>query len=281
MAVEEGQSEAGRVALDRRQLLRLAGTVGLAAFSLDLTPEALALERLKAAAAPRRPQLIVLDPGHGGIDPGCIGYSGTYEKDITIAAAREVARLLAATRRYKVLMTRTQDSYVELHERVNMARAAGADLFLSVHADAIPDESVRGASVFTVSEQASDAFAAALAQRENGADRVAGVNLAIESPQVSSILMDLERRRTNNLSMGLAAELVAKLGSQVRMLENSHRAAGFAVLKAPDIPSALVEMGCLSNHEEDRLLRTAAYRSKIAQGIVSSIDAYYSQILKV
>ncbi|HLY54223.1 MAG TPA: N-acetylmuramoyl-L-alanine amidase, partial [Stellaceae bacterium] len=172
------------------------------------------------------------------------------------------------------------DEFVALHDRVARGRAAGGDLFLSVHADAIPDERVRGASVFTLSEKASDAAAAAVAERENSADVVAGVDLHTQSPDVSSILFDLARRETNNRSVGLARELVTTLSSEVRMLENCHRSAGFAVLKAPDIPSALVEMGCLSNHEEDKLLRTAAYRTKIAKGIVQSVDAYFRHVVK-
>jgi N-acetylmuramoyl-L-alanine amidase len=259
--------------------LRFAGLMGLGAFSMSLTPQALAAERLKAVTAPRVP-VIVLDPGHGGIDPGCIGFSGTHEKDISFATAHEIGRLLEATKRYRVVLTRAGDEYVPLHERVERARAANGDLFISIHADAIPDRSVRGASVFTLSERASDAAAAELAQRENKADLVSGVDLAAQSREVSDILLDLARRQTNNLSIGLAREIVAKLGSAVPMLENSHRSAGFAVLKAPDIPSALVELGCLSNREEDKLLRAPAYRKKLAQGIFQSVDAYYSQIVR-
>jgi N-acetylmuramoyl-L-alanine amidase len=266
--------------IGRRELLRCAGCMGLGAFSLALTPQSLAAERLKSATAPRRLPIIVIDPGHGGIDPGCIGCSGVYEKEISFATASEIGRMLEATKRYKVYMTRGQDEFVALQERVARARAADGDLFLSIHADAIPDAGVRGASVFTLSEQASDAASAALAARENHADVVAGVNLAGQSRVVSDILFDLARRQTNNLSIGLARELVTKLGSEVRMLDHSHRAAGFAVLKAPDIPSALVELGCLSNREEDRLLRTPAYRKKLATGIVQSVEAYYAQIVR-
>jgi N-acetylmuramoyl-L-alanine amidase len=266
--------------VDRRELLRFAGLMGLGAFSISLTPQALAAARSKMSSSPARPPLVVIDPGHGGIDPGAIGFSGTYEKDVTIATAREIGRLLTAGGHYRVFMTRTTDEFVALHERVIRGRSAGGDLFVSVHADAIPDERVRGASVFTLSEQASDAAAAAVAERENSADVVAGVNLSTQSPDVSSILFDLARRQTNNRSIGLARELVATLGTEVRMLENSHRSAGFAVLKAPDIPSALVEMGCLSNREEDKLLRTTGYRDKVAKGIVQSIDAYFRHVVK-
>jgi len=253
--------------------------MGLGAFSLALTPQALAVERAKAVA-PRRPQIIVIDPGHGGIDPGCIGYSGVYEKEISFSTANEIARMLESTKRYKVVLTRDEDEFVALQDRVARARAAEGDLFLSIHADAIPDEQVRGASVFTLSEKASDAASAALAARENQADVVAGINLATQTREVSDILLDLARRQTNNLSIGLAQELVSKLGSEVRMLDHSHRSAGFAVLKAPDIPSALVELGCLSNRDEDRMLRTPAYRKKLATGIVQSVEAYYAQVVR-
>lgn len=273
-----GGKEAGLV--DRRELLRFAGLMGLGAFSISLSPEALAAERSRLAANPHRSPLVVIDPGHGGIDPGCIGYSGTYEKDITISTAHEIGQLLSAHGHYRVFMTRTTDEFVALHDRVTRGRAAGGDLFLSVHADAIPDERVRGASVFTLSEKASDAAAAAVAERENAADVVAGIDLGRQSPDVSSILFDLARRETNNRSIGLARELVSTLSSEVRMLENCHRSAGFAVLKAPDIPSALVEMGCLSNREEDKLLRTAAYRTKVAKGIAQSVDAYFRHVVK-
>lgn len=254
--------------------------MGLGAFSLSLSPYALAVERAKAVIAPRRQQIIVIDPGHGGIDPGCIGYSGVYEKEIAFETASEVARLLEATKRYKIVLTRTEDEFVALQDRVARARAANGDLFLSIHADAIPDEDVRGASVFTLSEKASDAAAAALAARENHADVIGGINLATQSREVSDILLDLARRQTNNLSLGLAQELVRKLGTEVHMMEHSHRSAGFAVLKAPDIPSALVELGCLSNKAEDRMLRTPAYREKLADGIVQSVESYYAQVVK-
>ena len=266
--------------LGRRELLRCAGIMGLGAFSLALTPQALAVERAKALA-PRRIQTIVIDAGHGGIDPGCIGYSGVYEKEIAFSTVNEIARMLEATHRYKVVLTRTEDEFIELQERVARARAANGDLFLSIHADAIPDQQVRGASVFTLSEKASDAASAALAARENHADVIGGINLGTQSREVSDILIDLARRQTNNLSIGLAQELVTKLGTEVRMMDHSHRSAGFAVLKAPDIPSALVELGCLSNREEDRMLRTPAYRKKLATGIVDSVEAYYSQVVKV
>ena len=268
-------------AIGRRELLRVAGLMGLGAFSLALTPEALAQAQARVSKAPVQRRTVMIDPGHGGIDPGCIGYSGTYEKHIAFDTAREIARLLEATGRFHPILTRTRDEFIPLHDRVIRARAANADLFLSIHADSIPDHSLRGASVFTLSEKASDAQSAALAAKENHSDVVGGVNMAGQTQEVSNILMDLARRQTNNLSIGLARELVTKLGTEVRMLDHSHRSAGFAVLKAPDIPSALVELGCLSNRDEDVLLRTASYRHKLATGIVGSVDAYFSHVVRV
>jgi len=261
----------------RRGILRWVGRIAAASAVAIWDPRAFAAQAA-SKPGPRPPRVVVLDPGHGGIDPGAIGITGIYEKEISLATANEAASALEATRRYKVYLTRNDDEFVALDERVARARAMRADLFLSVHADAIPNSAVRGASVFTLSEHASDAEAAALAQRENKADLIAGIDLSRHTPEVSNILLDLARRQTNNLSIVLARKLVAELGRQVRLLNNSHRAAGFAVLKAPDIPSALVELGCLSNKEEERLLRLAAYQKKLATGIVRSVNDYFDQL---
>ena len=251
--------------LDRRLVLRFA-----AAAVAGLAGPGWAL------AAPRRPRpLIMLDPGHGGVDPGCISVSGAYEKDITLALGRALAHELEGAGRYRVALTRADDEFVALPERVQRARAAGADLMLSIHADALPDQNLRGASVFTLSEQASDRAAAALAARENKADFVAGIDLSRHAPEVSNILFDLARRETNNESIRLARGLVTELGRRVRLLNHSHRSAGFAVLKAPDIPSALVEIGCLSNREEEALLQSASYRRKLTTGLTQSVNDFF------
>jgi N-acetylmuramoyl-L-alanine amidase len=271
--------------LRRRDLLRIAGLLA-AAMAGDAAFRGAADAAELGRAKPRPPMplprhhTIVIDPGHGGVDPGTIGVSGVYEKDVTLSVARDVARQLDATRRYHVVMTRTTDDFIALRDRVARARAANGDLFLSLHADALPNAAMRGASVFTLSEQASDREAAALAARENKADLIAGIDLSRHTPEVSSILLDLARRQTNNLSIGLARQLVAELGSTVPLLANSHRAAGFAVLKAPDIPSALVEMGCLSNREEDKLLRNPLYQRKLAGTLVRSVNDFFDTVLK-
>ncbi len=262
----------GKGGIGRREFLGIAA--GLAASAA--VP---AWAEVRPHARPR-PHLVILDPGHGGVDPGAIGVSGVYEKDITLATAREVARQLEATKRYRVKLTRNDDEFVPLPDRVAHARAAGGDLFLSIHADAVPDKHTRGASVFTLSEIASDREAAELAARENKADLIAGIDLSQHEPAVSNILLDLARRQTNNMSVRLARQLVTELRHDVRLLNNSHRSAGFAVLKAPDIPSALVELGCISNKEEDRLLRQEAYRRKVATGLVRSVNDYFDFVSK-
>ena len=264
--------------IHRRALLRLLAGTAAAAGSLAGASRAFA-EAL-AAHPTHKTHLVVLDPGHGGIDPGAIGYSGVYEKDIALATAREVARQLEATKRYRVRMTRTGDEFVPLEGRVAFAHAADGELFLSIHADALPNPGVRGASVFTLSEKASDKEAAELAARENKADLIAGIDLSRHEPVVSEILFDLARRQTNNLSIRLARELVSELGHEVRLLNNSHRSAGFVVLKAPDIPSALVELGCLSNKDEDAQLQQGSYQRKLATGLVRSVNDYFDFVAK-
>lgn len=232
-------------------------------------------------AAPKRTatrKIIVLDPGHGGVDPGTLGVNGTHEKDITLAVAREVRRQLEATGRYRVVMTRESDVFVQLRDRVAKARAADADLFISIHADSIGSSQTRGASIYTLSETASDAEAAALAARENRADIIAGVDLSVENKDVASILIDLAQRETMNRSAALAHSLVAELGRDIQLLPSRpHRFAGFAVLKAPDIPSALIELGYLSNRHDEVMLSRPQHRTKIAGAIVRAIDDHFGR----
>lgn len=224
---------------------------------------------------PNRKPVIVLDPGHGGVDPGAIGVSGVYEKNITLAAAREFRSLLLATGRYDVHLTRDRDVFLRLRERISVARAKRADLFVSIHADSIGNAKIRGLSVYTLSENASDGEAHSLAEAENKADIIAGIDLSHESQEVTNILIDLAQRETMNLSARMAQAVVAELKRETTLLQRSHRFAGFAVLKAPDVPSVLVEMGYLSNREEERLLRTASYRDKLGRAFVRAVDTYF------
>jgi N-acetylmuramoyl-L-alanine amidase len=223
--------------------------------------------------------VIALDPGHGGVDPGAISPHGIYEKNITLAAARELARLLDATGRYRALLTRSRDVFVPLRERVVRARLHQAELFLSIHADALPDRGLRGLSVYTLSDKASDRETAGLAERENRDDFVAGLKLSRQPREVGAILFDLARRQTNNRSLMLARTVVGDLGRAVPLLEKPHRSAGFVVLTAPDVPSALVELGCLSNREEERLLSQPAYQRRLAQALLRAIEDYFAAIV--
>jgi len=222
----------------------------------------------------RRLPTVVIDPGHGGVDPGAISPNGVYEKDIVLATAREFARQLAARRTFRVVLTRSTDEFLPLRERVTRARAWRADLLLSIHADALPDTEMRGLSVFTLSSQASDREAAALAISENRADLVGGVNLSRQPRDVGNILLDLARRQTGNLSIALAHTVVLELGREVVLLDRPQRSADFAVLTAPDVPSALVELGCLTNSADERLLRQRAYQQRLARGLVRAVEAY-------
>jgi N-acetylmuramoyl-L-alanine amidase len=221
---------------------------------------------------------IVIDPGHGGVDPGAIGVSGIYEKHITLAAARDLKAYLEATGRFKVMLTRDRDIFIRLRGRIERAREMKADLFISLHADTIRNRRVRGLSLYTLSERASDKEAGELAERENKADLIAGIDLTHESAEVTNILIDLAQRETMNQSAKLAALLVDELKSRVKILQNPHRFAGFAVLKAPDIPSVLIELGFLSNKDDERALRSKSHRRKLAQSIAGAVDRYFQKI---
>jgi N-acetylmuramoyl-L-alanine amidase len=229
---------------------------------------------------PRRPEarpVIVIDPGHGGNDPGATGRTGTHEKVITLAVAREIKRQLDATGRYRVHLTRDDDQFLRLRDRVTKARGWKADLFLSIHADSIGSTETRGASIYTLSDTASDAEAAALAARENRADVIDGVDLSNESRDVAAILIDLAQRETMNRSARLAQLVVRHLGREIRLLPNNpHRFAGFAVLKAPDVPSVLIELGYLSNRADEALLRQPEHRRKVGAGVVRAVDGYFA-----
>lgn len=221
--------------------------------------------------------VIILDPGHGGIDPGAIGVNGVYEKHITLAAARQLKEHLEKTGRFTVVLTRDRDVFIPLRERVAIARKAHGDLFISMHADSNPNHDTRGLSIYTLSERASDKEAGLLADKENKADIIAGMDFSEESPEVTGILIDLAQRESMNLSAQFASLAVGELKRQVRTLDNTHRFAGFAVLKAPDIPSVLMEMGYLSNPDEVRLLQQAAYRDRLVDAVARSVNRYFDQ----
>ncbi len=220
--------------------------------------------------------LIVIDAGHGGQDPGATGPRGTLEKDVTLTFARALQFELQKSGKYRVMLTRNDDRFIVLRERVAIAQRAKASVFISIHADSAPRDDARGLSVYTVSEKASDAEAESLAARENKVDVLSGMDLSHERADVADILISLAQRDTKNQSSLLADLFVRELDKRVRMLNNSHRYAGFAVLKAPDIPSVLIETGFLSHPEEEKLLKTKAYREKLVSGMVSALNAYFA-----
>ncbi|MEO5338375.1 MAG: N-acetylmuramoyl-L-alanine amidase [Magnetospirillum sp. WYHS-4] len=242
------------------------------------------------AAVPRAPakpeskgrapakHVIAIDAGHGGADPGTVGVSGIYEKHITLSMARELKTALERTGRFQVVLTRERDVFIRLRKRVEIARKAGAELFISLHADAIAANGIRGLSVYTLSEKASDKEAAMLAEKENKADLIPGINLDDEPPEVANILIDLTQRETMNQSAHLAGRLVGELQRDVTTLPNAHRFAGFAVLKAPDIPSVLVELGFLSHKQEEKALRGKEHRDRIATAIARAVQRYFTQV---
>ena len=207
-----------------------------------------------------------------------MGATGTHEKRLVLTAARELRSLLEATGRYRVVMTRDSDVYLRLGERVRRARTANADLFISIHADSIANPGVRGAGVYTLSETASDAEAAALAQRENKSDLIAGVDLVniAYDPLTTNILIDLAQRETTNTSSEFARMLTDSLHRIVDLRDNAHRFAGFRVLKAPDVPSVLIEMGFLSNAQEERNMHSVAYRQRFMAAVVDAVDRFFA-----
>jgi N-acetylmuramoyl-L-alanine amidase len=224
--------------------------------------------------APKGLPMIVIDAGHGGQDPGALGKHDTREKNVTLAMARAVKSGLLATGRYRVLLTREDDTYIPLQGRVDIARRAKADIFISLHADSNPKGDARGLSVYTLSETASDAEAQALADRENKADIIAGLDLDTADADVASILIDLTQRETMNKSALLADTVVKNLNPKIQRLESTHRFAGFRVLKAPDVPSLLIEMGFISNGNDEQLLTSADYRELFVASLIKALDAY-------
>lgn len=265
----------------RRLLLSRAGS-GLAVVGTFLLPPGFAAAAAPARARPSptsraRPPapLVMLDPGHGGKDPGAIGVSGTYEKQIALATAFELRRQLEHAGRYRVAMTRAADHFIPLEDRVSRAQEHGASLFVSMHCDALRDHAVRGASVYTLAAHASDAQTAQLAASENSADRFAPPGLRV-SPEVARILASLVRRETRVGSAQLARSVVGSLDQAIPMLPNPERHAGFVVLKAADIPSVLVEMGFMSNPRDEAELRRPRHRALVARAMRDAVDAYFA-----
>ncbi|QDH15614.1 N-acetylmuramoyl-L-alanine amidase [Oecophyllibacter saccharovorans] len=264
---------AGRAA---HQLAHSPAPTALAEVNASAATPARAPAVLRGAAPPR--PLVMIDPGHGGKDPGAIGVSGTYEKHVAEAAALELRRQLLASGRYRVAMTRSGDRFIPLDGRVELAHRHQAGLFISLHADALPDSSVRGASVYTLSGNASDRQTAALAQRENSADRFASAAWQGVSPEVAQILGSLVREETRHGSTRMAGSVVQAFRNRIGLLSHPARHAGFVVLKSADIPSVLVEMGFMSNPHDEAALRQSGHRQQVALAMKAAVDHYFNVI---
>jgi N-acetylmuramoyl-L-alanine amidase len=221
---------------------------------------------------------VVIDPGHGGEDPGAVGRRGTYEKDVTLSVARHLKAKIDTEPNMRSLLTRDADFFIPLQQRVAKARRVRADLFVSIHADAFIKSTARGSSVFVLSENGASSSAARwLAQRENAADLIGGVNLDVKDPHLARTLLDLSQTATINDSLKLGKSVLSELGN-VNTLHKPHvEQAGFAVLKAPDIPSILVETAFISNPEEEKRLNNEAYQNKMAEAIVRGIKRYFAK----
>jgi len=230
----------------------------------------------RAGAAPPVRPVVVIDPGHGGIDGGTVSRKGTPEKKVVLAFSRELRKRLLATGRFEVHMTRNDDRFISLGKRVKFARARKADLFIAVHADSLRQRRVRGATVYTLSEKASDAEAAALAEKENSADFIGGVDLGEDAGEVAGILLDLALRETKNHSIYFARRVVKNLKPVTPLNRRPVRSAGFKVLRAPDVPSVLLELGYLSNRHDEKNLVSSKWRRKAAGAVTAAIEGFFS-----
>lgn len=226
-----------------------------------------------------KPFTVVIDAGHGGIDSGARGVKGSMEKEVTLAFAQALEDALDDLGGIKVVQTRSDDSFISLTGRLRIAHEAGADLFLSIHADSISVRRLRGATVYTLSDRASDAVAQSLVDQENREEGMIGHTLESAPEAVAGVLIDLARNETRVFSNGLAEKIVTSFEGQVQLINNPHRKAGFRVLQAPDVPAALVELGYLSNAEDEKLLTDAGWREKTAALLAKSIETYRGAIL--
>jgi N-acetylmuramoyl-L-alanine amidase len=263
------------VATDRESFLRRA-----AAESDVANAEPPRQSTLEAASNDHRP-LVVLDPGHGGLDNGSKAPSGELEKDIVLGFAQRLRDRIEKTGKYRVLMTRNDDTFVPLADRVRVARSAGAALFVSIHADALPrgEGDAQGASVYTLSNTATDSEAARLAEKENRADVIAGVDLKAEPDDVAGILLDLAERETKGFSLQFARKLVDDLKTATQLHKKPLKSAGFRVLRAPDVPSVLVELGYVSNRGDLQSLLSDGWRAKTADAMTQAIDSFFASHL--
>jgi N-acetylmuramoyl-L-alanine amidase len=249
--------------------------------SLAATPErtsSVAPPPAPEAAAVNAKPVVVLDPGHGGIDPGTQSASGITEKEVVLAFAKKLKERLEESGRYQVYLTRDDDTFLALRERVEFAQGKGADLFISIHADYFSGKQARGAAVYTLSEKASSEEAKALAAKENLSDSIAGVELSDdEDGLVANILIDLTQRETQNRSAILAHSVIGELKEKSPLTRKTIHSAGFRVLKAPDIPSVLLELGFLSNEQDEKRLTSDSWRETMAEAVGKAVDNYFNK----
>ena len=244
----------------------------------DATDVAKAERRRPGKPVVDRLVTITLDPGHGGEDPGAVGRGGSYEKHVTLAIAKRLKAKIEAEPNMRAVLTRETDYFVPLHVRVQKARRIRSDLFVSIHADAFIRPDANGSSVFALSENgASSSAARYLAQKENAADLIGGVNIDVKDPMLARTLLDLSQTATISDSLKLGREVLSELGGINRLHKASVEQAGFAVLKAPDIPSILIETAFISNPEEEKRLNDEAYQEKMAEAIIAGIRRYFSK----
>ena len=240
--------------------------------------ESLGTRASARAAPPEGPPVIVIDPGHGGVDPGALAATGEEEKMIVLEFARVLRDKLSATGRYRVVMTRDRDIFIPLGQRVRIAREHNGALFVSIHADSIRGarDNARGLTVYTLSDRASDADSARLAERENKADAIAGLDLSEEPSEIADILIDLTRRETRMFSANFARTLAGEMRQATRMHRLPLRSAGFQVLRAHDIPSVLVELGFVSSARDVEMLTSAIWRNRTAESVTKAIDQFFA-----
>ncbi|HEV7320251.1 MAG TPA: N-acetylmuramoyl-L-alanine amidase [Ensifer sp.] len=233
------------------------------------------------AVAPTKeggPFVIAIDAGHGGIDTGALASeTKTEEKHVTLAFAQDLVEALNRQAGIQAFLTRDKDVFLSLPQRVQIARNRSANLFISLHADALKQKDIRGATVYTISDKASDHLAASLAARENLSDEIAGVPLQSEPAEVADILIDLTRRETQAFSVNMARAVVSSFEGQINLINNPHRFAGFRVLQAPDVPSILLELGFLSNKDDEKLLLDPEWRKKVSERLAVAVQRYREQ----